>query len=176
MKAKRQPYLDTTDGLWKIPLTKGYVCIVDECDCVSLAMHNWTVAITRGGIPYAYRKRPSTRRQMYMHRFIMGVLDCPVQIDHINGNSLDNRRSNLRECTQRQNSYNRRNSKLGKTGRKGVVFDARRNRYRARVRVNGKEVHLGRFLTCWEAAEAYDLAAERLHGEFSSTNTKLAIH
>jgi len=84
------------------------------------------------------------------------------QIDHINQNRLDNRMSNLREATAAQNTRNRK-SKNPLT--KGVCIN--KGAYQARITVDGKTFHLGRFRTCEEAAKAYQEACVKYHGEFA---------
>lgn len=99
-----------------------------------------------------------------LHRLIM---EAPfgVFVDHINRDTTDNRRENLRLCTHAQNMQNSKVRAHSGTGVKGVQKHA--NRYRARIRDNGRQVTLGNFLTIEEAKAAYDAAAERLFGEFA---------
>lgn len=86
--------------------------------------------------------------------------------DHINKNKLDNRRSNLREATPSENLCNRRLQRNSFTGFKGVYFDKRNDWYYARIKMNGKFVHLGCRRTAQEAHELYCESARKLHGEF----------
>jgi hypothetical protein len=103
-----------------------------------------------------------------MHRWIMRPSDG-MQVDHINGNGLDNRRSNLRIVTSQQNAKNRRMSRHNRVGLKAVTKD--RGRYRSYIRVNGQMIHLGMFATPEEAHAAYVAAASTLHGDFANTGT-----
>lgn len=89
-------------------------------------------------------------------------------VDHINGNALDNRRSNLRVATPIQQQYNRKVSSLSKTGFKGVSFEY--GKYRARIRKDGEHISIGMFDTPEDAARAYDGAAHELFGEFARLN------
>lgn len=104
-----------------------------------------------------------------MHRIIM---NCPEdrQVDHINGDGLDNRKSNLRVCTQRQNSCNTLKYSTNKSGYKGVSFSKDTNKWRATIVVNYKQIHLGLFNTPEEAAEAYINKAREIQGEFFPKN------
>jgi len=91
-------------------------------------------------------------------------------IDHINGVKSDNRFANLREATRSQNMQNRRTYKSNACGLKGVGWNIRRNRWQAKISVNGTRMFLGYFDTPEEAHAAYVAAAERHHGEFANVN------
>lgn len=86
-------------------------------------------------------------------------------IDHINGNPLDNRRENLRFCTHAQNMQNSKVRKHSGTGVKGV--QKHRNKYRALICKNGKQIKLGSFDSIEEAKACYDAAALEIFGEFA---------
>lgn len=146
-----------------IPLTQGYVAIIDASDYERVSVYKWHA---RRGLTnntaYAYN-----RRFGFMHRFILGVSDPSIEIDHQDGNGLNNRRSNIRTATRRQNSFNAKYS--NKTGFRGVQFKA--GRYLAKIggRLGGFK-YLGSFITPIEAAIAYDEAARERHGEFAQLN------
>jgi hypothetical protein len=106
-----------------------------------------------------------------MHREIMNAPD-DLHVDHINGNGLDNRESNLRLATSAQNTWNRDKNKNNTTGFKGVTCDKGRGKFRAQIRVNGKHVHLGWFDDPRKAAVAYDSGVRKYHGTFGCTNFK----
>ncbi|MCK4959402.1 MAG: hypothetical protein KAT00_08370 [Planctomycetes bacterium] len=82
----------------------------------------------------------------------------------------DNRRSNLRICTRRENSWNRHCSRSGKSRYKGVHWSEERGRFRATITFHGKRVHLGYFRDEVKAAKAYDKAARKHYGEFAYLN------
>ncbi len=103
-----------------------------------------------------------------LHRVIMGV-DGEYVVDHINGDTLDNRKENLRIATQKQNSYNRK-SKARYKGIKLLNGSYRAKPYQARITQDGKEISLGCYKTEEEAAEAYNTKAIELFGEFASLN------
>lgn len=106
----------------------------------------------------------------YIHRMIM---NCPtgMVVDHINHNPLDNRKCNLRICTPKQNSYNN-TSKNGNSKYVGVSFRKDKNKYRAYIFNNYKQITLGHFKTEIEAVIARDCAARIIYGEFANLNLK----
>jgi hypothetical protein len=109
--------------------------------------------------------RKRNNKEQKLHRLI---IECPddMVVDHINGDKLDNRRSNLRICQQIENTRNRKTNYDKKT--KGVGFQKRSGTYRARIRVNYKHIYLGDFKTEQEALDAYAKAAIYYHGEFAN--------
>lgn len=148
--------------LWReIPLTQGRTALVSASDYDTLSQYGWYYHLTG----YAVRHESGSRRLIFLHR---QTLDPPpgYMVDHINGDRTDNRRENLRLCDPAGNSRNRRPN-AGKTY-KGISPSGRR--WRARIRCNGKNLHLGTFDTPEEAARAYDAAASDLFGEFASLN------
>lgn len=89
-------------------------------------------------------------------------------IDHINGDGLDNRLANLREATRSQNQQNQGISRSNTSGFKGVSFSRQLGKFTARIRVGTKSKHLGCFLNACDAANAYQQAALKHHGEFAN--------
>lgn len=160
-----------------IQLTKGKVSILDVEDYEDQNKYNWYAqAISKDGLYYACRRgeRPKDggkRPIFYMHKEIMKV-GKGVQVDHINRNSLDNRKENLRICSHEQNQHNRRKFRNNTSGYIGVTVN--KNSFSARICqvINGKStvLYLGSYKTIEEAAEAYDTKALELRGEFAVTN------
>lgn len=109
------------------------------------------------------------RKKILLHRLIMNCPDGMV-VDHINHNGLDNRKENLRICTNQENLYNQR-KKEGKTSKyKGVSFFKRDNNWTVRIRINGKSKNLGYFLNEEDAAEVYNQAALKYYGKYAFLN------
>lgn len=151
-----------------IPIANGrYVAIVDAADAPRVREHKWSVAACSPDHVYATRTvRTSPAHPWHtlgMHRFILDAPDG-VSVDHANGNTLDNRRCNLRLATASQQTCNRRKPRGSRTPYKGVQ-QLGRGRWTARV-----SAHLGVFSTPEEAARAYDAAALHLHGAFARLN------
>jgi hypothetical protein len=101
------------------------------------------------------------------------IMDAPpgLLVDHRNGNTLDNRRTNLRLATCSQNRINSQRDKSKTSSRYvGVSLEKGRGKWLAYISYNGKRIHLGRFDNELDAARAYDLAAVKYHGEFARLN------
>lgn len=96
-------------------------------------------------------------------------------LDHINGNRSDNRLTNLREVTSQENNRNCRVRSDNTSSYKGVDFRRARGLYRARIKLNCREIHLGYFTSPKEAALAYDAAALKYFGEFAKTNADMGL-
>ena len=154
----------------------GRVARVSDRDYELVSQYRWWVwEIKREGRrpngPYAVTqiKLPDGRRvTVFMHKMITGW----PRTDHENHDGLDNQRGNLRPATSVQNGQNSRpNIRQGSSQHKGVYWYGRRNnQWFARIRHNGKQIHLGGFRNEKDAALAYDAAARELHGPFAVLN------
>lgn len=114
-------------------------------------------------------KRKEGRQNLSMHRMIMG--NPPgMEVDHRDGNGLNNRRNNLRICTRRQNAKNLPVNCKSTTGFKGVSFRKDANLYEAHITTNRKRRRIGYFCYAIDAAKAYNEAALKEHGEFARLN------
>jgi hypothetical protein len=148
----------------------GHEVLLDEIDQHLLLDAAWTVRAS-GATFYIQRTiRTENQYEGYesLHRRIMRCSEGAV-VDHINGNGLDNRRANLRVCSQAENLRNRKIHSNNSCGLKGVYWDDsnRGGSWRAQIRVNGKKINLGRFATSEAAHAAYCIAAGHYHGEFA---------
>jgi hypothetical protein len=151
-----------------VPLTQDKYAIVDDEDYELVTKHSW-YAHKGTTTFYACRNVHLMGRKTIqrMHAFITGYNRC----DHINGNGLDNQRSNLREVTAAQNNRNRRKTTSITTSKyKGVHWVTRRSKWQAKIYVNGLDKFLGYFHDEKAAAIAYNKAAIRYFGEFCSLN------
>lgn len=150
-----------------IPLTHGACALVDDGDYDRLMQHKWFLSRSGYAIRHVWTGEKSIAE--HMHRVVIGA-DCNgFDVDHINGDPLDNRRCNLRIATRSQNMANARAHRDG-SGYKGITFDKRRNKYFARICINYKTRFLGYYDTAEEAAEAYNKAAVNTFGVFSKLN------
>jgi len=152
----------------EIPLTRGFVTIVDDEDFEKFGHLKWYADVYHPGKVYA-RRKSLDGTMVHLHREVMGVGGDGL-VDHINRNPLDNRRENLRVATFSQNATNATRAP-GKSLFRGVTaYRCKGFPFRAQIRVNGKFHHLGGFASAEDAAHAYDRAAIKLHGEFAVLN------
>ena len=155
------------DEVRYIPLTRGKYAIVDAADYEWLSQHKWLANGDEKRGFYAGRR--VGRKLQLMHRLIMNAPPGTV-VDHIDGNGLNNRRCNLRICTQKQNSRNSAPSRHSSSRFKGVYYCKRTRKWIATIGYNGRTIHLGSFDDEIEAARAYDRKARELFGEFAYLN------
>lgn len=154
----------------EIPLTRGKVAIVDDEDFEWLNQWKWYYDSTGYAVRGVWDKEVNKQRKVRMHRVILGVTDPKIHVDHADGNPLNNTRGNLRVCTHQQNHMNERKRKNCCSQYKGVCFDKRAGKWRAYIKKDGKQIHLGLYVDEKEAARAYNDAAFFLFGEFACLN------
>lgn len=145
-----------------VPVSRVDFAVVDSSDYQAVSEVRWTVS-------HGYARRCTSDKTL-MHRFILKAPRGMV-VDHINHNTLDNRRENLRVCTRGENQRNMMIGKHNKSGFKGVHFDKRTKRWVAQIFFNNKIKYLGRFNSPQDAAQAYDKSALLIHGDFALTNS-----
>lgn len=162
-------------GVRTVQLRGGLSTLIDEADWDSVSARNWGVQKS-GRLRYAARSvyRDGGSRKLGLHRFL---LDAPAgsEVDHRNGDTLDNRRANLRVCTRSENGRNLHRT-CGLSKYKGVHYDKRGGRWIAQIRIQG-----GRFRKRIRpdersAALAYDEMARAEFGEFACTNADMGVY
>lgn len=148
-----------------INLTKGKVCFVDDVDWDNLSQFKWCYASC------GYAVRRANNKNVYMHREILNPV-AGIDIDHIDGDRMNNTRSNLRFCSRGENIRNskKRTDRVYTSKYKGVIFDASRNKWRAEITVDYQSKYLGRFFHEEDAKNAYNNAAIKYFGHFANIN------
>lgn len=143
------------------------IVLIDSDDFDKIKKYKWFVSKNSNYI--VAHDKLNHAKTIYLHRFIM---DCPkdMQVDHINNDTLDNRKENLRICTQFENSKNQRKHKNNTSGYKGVSWAKKENKWIASIRIDGKKVRLGGREDLNEAILLYNEAAIKHHGEFARIN------
>lgn len=160
------------NGIAFITLPTGQTTMIDETDLDLVSARSWS-ALPAGKKTYARVtvKKAGRSKSLLMHRLIM---DPPegFQIDHRDGDGLNNRRSNLRICTASENRCNQ--GKLGgnhSSQFKGVSWNREKKRWQALLAYEGRREFLGYFTNEYDAAQAYNFAASTLHSAFACPNT-----
>lgn len=164
-----------------IQLTRNQVALVDDCDYDKVSKYTWC-AMKReradGSIVY-YAKSTicGNRKKIFivMHRFILGLTDPKIIVDHINRNGIDNTRRNLRLATSSQNCMNKKCAYIKNRSSQYKGVTKRKNKttsdsFESYIYKNNARIGLGSYKTEIEAASAYDQAALKYHGEFARLN------
>lgn len=163
-----------SDGSIAIPLAGGGEAIIDERDLATVARYQWSRHRANSGLYYAHADTGDIVG-LAMHRLLLGA-DDPRNVDHRDGDGLNNRRKNIRWASQSQNMQNRRAAEGWASRFKGVIRSPRGWKWVAKIKVRGSQVHLGTFATEVEAARAYDAAAKRFFGSFARANADLNLY
>ena len=142
----------------KIPLTKGKFALVDDEDFEILNQWKWY-------FDGRYAKRIQNRSSVYIHRLVFNILNGG-EIDHKNGNKLDNRKRNLRSCTRSQNIFNSPERKDNTSGKKGVNWSKELNKWVSRIRVKKKGIYLGVFSRKEDAILVRKLAEKKWYNDY----------
>lgn len=163
---------NTTRGInmKHIELTQGKQAIVDDDDYDRLSESKWFAGSSvTSSTKYAYRSKGSG--DIAMHRVVLNAGECEM-VDHVDGDGLNNTKSNLRICTKSQNGMNSKLYRSNFSGYRGVSWCNKSNKWLVHIRRgrNKAQKHLGLFTCLIAAAKAYDKSAIKYHGEFASLN------
>ena len=157
----------------EITLSTGKIVLIDDDDYEEISKHRWGEKIYGKHKKFCYAitniKQDGKQKRVFMHRFIMDAQRGQL-VDHINHNTLDNRKSNLRFVDRTQNQCNRVKMPSKFSKYKGVFKSCASKKWKARIKYRGKYYELGYYEDEAIAALAYDLKALNLHGEYALTN------
>jgi hypothetical protein len=160
-----------------IQLSKGYVAQIDDEDYERVMAAGPWCAQRRPNTVYArrsIRKPDGKQTSLYLHRFLLGVTDPMIFVDHLDRDGLNCQRANMRRATRSQNAANSRNPRTPGKKRgsnfRGVSWNHGNSRWHTRIKIGGKERFLGYFMNEVHAAKAYDRAARKHFGAFASCN------
>lgn len=153
----------------KIEVRPGVHVLVDDDDFEVVSKYKWHLSFQADGAFYCRRWDRSIGKNVRLHRQIIGATAEQI-VDHINGDTLDNRKQNLRIATPLQNARNKRIAKNNTSGYRGVEWMPARKKWRAVIRVEGKRRSLGCYTDILAAAAAYDSAARNIFGDFYRPN------
>lgn len=150
---------------------------VDDEDYYWLSQWNWCTAKIKNKVYVRRSKKKGVLKsgvkyEVFLHRVVMKCTDSNLVVDHIDNNSLNNKKSNLRICTKAENNRNTSSHKNSTSKYLGVTYDKTRKKWNAQLMVNGKRVLTKRYTTEIEAAKAYDIAAAEHAGQYANLNFK----
>lgn len=149
-----------------------YDTVISKVDFDRVNAEKWYKRLRRDDLVYFYRvtkNKDGKRSTQDLHRFIAGVNDKFVFIDHKNGDTLVNARENLRKASPAENARNRCAKATNKLGVKGLTL-MKNGRYRVRIMIDGKAISLGTSKTIREGKDIYAKASSEYHGKFGRKN------
>lgn len=168
MKTRR---VRVCDGLCYILLSRGKEAICDIIDFDLVSGHNWCAQKGRRTFYALTNVRTNGGQASVMiHRMILNPSNSRVQVDHVDGNGLNNRRNNLRLCSSSGNNKNRRLNINSSSGFKGVSWHKSTKKWQAYIKLNDKQIYLGSFAAKESAALAYNKAAKEFHHVYAKLN------
>lgn len=175
--------MEDNEDLIKIQLTQGMVAIIDKEDYGKVCSYKWFAVRSRGN--YYAAAHGVNRETIKMHRVIMGVVNSKIICDHKDHNGLNNRKENIRICSNSENVKNTTSRKNTTSKYLGVCYKPTRKRklksghysiseytkkWVAQIQCNGKKFFIGRFLEEKQAALAYNKAATEKFNDFANLN------
>lgn len=154
-----------------IKLNKGFKTIVDDEDYIKFKDYNWTT-LHKGNTVYVRRWENVNGKNttICLHREILNITNPNIVVDHIDGNGLNNQKSNIRICSQIQNTRNRPGNLNSTCRYKGVSLSKNRKKFISQLGFEGKVYYLGTYDTPEEAAKIFDSAARFYQKEFAFVN------
>lgn len=159
--------LSVINGVMELEGTQGKSFFIDTLFYEKIKWYRWYIHHDNRN-KYRVRHTLPSKKMLSLPRLILNITDSKVHVDHINGNTLDNRICNLRKCSNKENIRNRKKGKDNTTGFKGVVY--REGKYLSKIKYDGKQIYGGTFNKITEAAKSYDILAFKYFGEYAKPN------
>lgn len=154
----------------------GYDVLLDEEDIIAIDKLKWHVNKSDLAKGYIYFRHTINNpikgepHSLLLHRYILGIYDPSIVVDHINGDTCDNRRCNLRPCSRWQNNLNKKIHIKNISGYPGVSWDCKNRKWKAEIQFGYKKYFLGRYEDKEIAAQKYKDAALELYGQYARIN------
>ena len=162
---------DTTPATVRVPLSgkrgAGVYAIIDGADASFVLQHNWYLLKRKSSPKLSYVYACINRKTVFLHRFLLNP-PPKIDVDHIDGDGLNNTRRNIRVCSRSENNHNQHNQRPGKQSKYIGVTMGKGGRWVAQIRKDRKTYKLGTFPTEDAAHEAYLLASVKLYGDRAS--------
>jgi len=171
----KNEYILLDENTLEMTVTQGQKTCVDVSDMALFDENRWNARKGKSNKFYVRSTMPTVngkQKNILLHRVIMGITDPKIEVDHIDGDTLNNRRSNLRIATHSENQRNQVAYKTSKTGIKNIAWHKREKKYRVQIQTDGKQKTYGSFHTIEEAIKLRDELLPLLHGEFANTKDK----
>ena len=149
--------------------------LIDAEDLAKISEISWFKGKRGYPIGHTSRKLKDGHKTIPVHKKILALTES-CDVDHISGNKMDNRKSNLRICTHQQNMFNQKMRSTNTSGFYGVSFHSSAGKYEAYIHVNGKKHYLGIYGSLKDAADARDRAAVRFFGKYAKLNRDLEVY
>lgn len=158
----------------EILLTRNKIALIDDEDFEKVSQFKW-LCNASGYVVHHLPRKDGKRQALWMHRLILNAPKSMV-VDHINHDTLDNRKENLRLCSRNENCHNRLKNKKSLSIYKGVCWQKRVGKWRGQIILAGKKKHIGYFTSEDIAAKAYNEAAIKNYGQFACINKEVSIN
>jgi len=150
-----------------ICLTRGKWALIDARNYDRVSKYKWQAFKTKNGVYYAVANTNNGNEKIYLHRFILGITDSKIQVDHKDHDGLNNTEENIRACTSRQNLTNKRKNKANLNKYKNVYLDKKSNKWLSRIYIDGTVIYIGSSKSENTMAERYNMAAKWFHEEWA---------
>lgn len=169
LKNRKQNKYIETDNCYEIQISDKKV-LIDKEDYDKVCKYKWNLHSDSTNIyvrAYKRYKENGVKEYIFLHNLVMDNKEKLLVVDHIDGNTLNNKKSNLRLCTQKNNEINKKIQKNNKSGHKGVWYSSLERKWKAYITYNNKRIHLGTFINKNEAIKVREEAENKYFKNFN---------